>query len=718
MGLSRRAALGLLLIPWIAILGSCGSDPKGPDPEFTPVEDVEIGPEGGVVDAGVIDLEVPEGALDGVALVSLTDVDPELEDDLIGAFSIENYPVSLEITGAALLDTAYLLLPDFEGDPEFTTLGFKAGGEWQPLEYEQTPEGIRVPVSPEDIDLRDRGYGGDFVQALLHINEDPVLDDWGDYKPEEPVILFVHGILSDSSTWDEEILEFVEDQYGDVCLLTYPWHKLMQLVDDEIIDLLTDRLGDRDIVIVAHSKGGLQSRVIMRQMEDHNLHIRKTLFLATPHYGSLGVRIPIAEVLARALYPDSWQLIAPLIQGLPGVLELLPGSPSLGFLNTPHDFEQPPHYKCVIGNSDGDSDGVVTLTSANIAHSSHEGHRESAILHTGFVTELSHREFSKREAFHHWVGPAHFLEWHGSANNSDFVLVPAGAFEMGAPENELGSLIDEYPQHPVTLTTSFYIQSTEVTNQQFADMLQWAYDNGHVTIDYEGGAVVRTNLDGSNDRVYENWIESPWEINFDNGRFYTDIPEIPVTPMTWKGAAAYCDWLSMSRTPPLPRAYNHQSWSCGGGNPYSASGYRLPTEAEWEYACRAGSITAFANGPITDVIRDPVLDLIGWYKYDEPDSFKFVVVASKIPNSWGIYDMHGNSYEYCNDWYNWRYYEDSPSENPFGPDAEDDWGSGRVLRGGFIEDDAGGCRSAKRWYQSGVHSQPWWTGFRPVLLAQ
>ena len=709
MGMSRRAALSLLMVLGVSILAGCGSDPKGPDPEFTPVENIEVGPEGGVVDAGVIDLEVPEGALDGVALVSLTDVDPEVEEDLIGAFSIENYPVSLEIAGAALLDTAYILLPDFEGDPEFTTLGFKAGGEWQPLEYEQTPEGIRVPVSPEDIDLRDRGYGGDFVQALLHINEDPVLDDWGDYKPEEPVILFVHGILSDSSTWDEEILEFVEDQYGDVWLLTYPWHKLMQLVDDEIIDLLTDRLGDRDIVIVAHSKGGVQSRVIMRQMEDHNLQIRKALFLATPHYGSLGVRIPIGEVLARALYPESWQLIAPLIQGLPGVLELLPGSPSLLLLNTPHNYEQSPHYKCVSGSSDGDSDGVVTLTSANIAHSSHEGRRESAILHTGFVTELSHQEFTKRESFHHWVGPAHFLEWDESIDVGDFVLIEAGTFQMGSPGNELGRDDDEF-LHWVTLTRDFYIHSTEVTYLQYRDMLQWAFDRNYCVVVEDGDwARVVDNLGSGNGLI----SLGPWGISFSNGEFMVDADkeDFPVTHMNWFGAASYCDWLSLKAD--LPPAYDHDDWNwkCNGGDPYNAMGYRLPTEVEWEYACRAGGTAAFANGPITFTDcnpLDPVLDQIGWY-CGNADAWDSHAVAELIHNAWGLYDMHGNLYEYCNDWYQSDYYLTGPDTDPVGPIS----GFSRVSRSGGMSSPAERCRSASRTRhgpgQSGIN-----LGFRPA----
>jgi len=185
----------------------------------------------------------------------------------------------------------------------------------------------------------------------------------------------------------------------------------------------------------------------------------------------------------------------------------------------------------------------------------------------------------------------------------------------------------------------------------------------------------------------------------------TSYRDHPVREVTWYGAAAYCDWLSLQEG--LPRAYDHETWQCNGHTPYSAAGYRLPTEAEWEYACRAGSITAFANGQITEVSCDPidpVLNQIGWYCGNAGDLTH--PVSGLISNAWGLYDMHGNQWEWCNDWY-----------DSYGGDATDPTGpwprTDRVLRGGSWSNIAQLCRSANR---EGLipSSSSYSTGFRPM----
>jgi formylglycine-generating enzyme required for sulfatase activity len=275
---------------------------------------------------------------------------------------------------------------------------------------------------------------------------------------------------------------------------------------------------------------------------------------------------------------------------------------------------------------------------------------------------------------------------------------------MGSPLDELGRASNE-TQHQVTLTHDLYIQTTEVTNQQYMELAQWAYDDGSVTAT---SSRLYDNLDGSN-QVLKTLGPGDYEISFSNGVFSCINPDHPVMYVTWYGAAAYCDWLNLQQG--LPRAYNHGTWQCNGGNPYTAAGYRLPTEAEWEYACRAESTTAFANGPITYPTgcspRDPNLDLLGWYcgnagGWTQP-------VAQKLPNAWGLYDMHGNLYEWCNDWHG-SY--GGHVTDPVGPGA----GSSRVLRGGLWYGQALICRSASRYSYDPSYSGGDF-GFRPVRSA-
>ena len=262
-----------------------------------------------------------------------------------------------------------------------------------------------------------------------------------------------------------------------------------------------------------------------------------------------------------------------------------------------------------------------------------------------------------------------------------FVLIDAGLFLMGSPEDEPEARVLEWPRHEVTLTHGFHIQTTEVTNRQFMEMAQWAYREGYC---HASPIRLVDALDGSTHELLD-LDDNDCEIAFDMGRFSLRAagwhgvnPDHPVKEVTWYGAVAYCDWLSLreGRT----RAYDHSTWQCNGGDPYGATGYRLPTEAEWEYACRAGTQTPFNTGDCLGAGTEA--NYCGYIPYGDCPAGVCegwsVMIGSYPANAWGLYDMHGNIWEWCSDIWGEDYYEISPGTDPTGPTI----GTGRVVRGG------------------------------------
>jgi formylglycine-generating enzyme required for sulfatase activity len=301
-------------------------------------------------------------------------------------------------------------------------------------------------------------------------------------------------------------------------------------------------------------------------------------------------------------------------------------------------------------------------------------------------------------------------EWSFRTLPDGFVFVDPVTFMMGSPTSEVGH--DDWgdeTQHQVTLTHAFYVQNTEVTNQQYRDMAQWAYDNGYVTATTSG---LYDNLDGSTRFLKTLGGADPYgygendEITFSAGVFSCTNSTHPVTYMPWYGSVAYCDWLSLKQG--LSRAYDHSTWQCNAGYPYTATGYRLPTEAEWEYVCRAGMQTPFSTGSCLDAGTDANYN--GGYPYTEcptgPHAGWTVPVGSYTANAFGLFDMHGNLWEWCNDWY-----------GTYGGNVTDPVGAGagsvRVIRGGSWYNYAQGCRSAVRSYYYPGRSDNG-IGFRPV----
>ncbi len=260
-----------------------------------------------------------------------------------------------------------------------------------------------------------------------------------------------------------------------------------------------------------------------------------------------------------------------------------------------------------------------------------------------------------------------------------FVFIPAGSFLMGSPADEPGRSPDE-TQHLVTLTRAFYLQATEVTKAQWD------------AVAAQGPARGDTDLPAGR-----------------NGYSGDPSGAHPVTEVSWSDAVK---WLNLkSELEGLTPCYTVDGavMKTGTATPtcnFLANGYRLPTEAEWEYACRAGTTTAFYSGPITytDCTVDPNLDRIGWYCGNSGTNTH--PVGQKQPNAWGLYDMSGNVWEWCWDWYGT--YPGNVTD-PTGPSS----GSVRLRRGGSWIGYAYYCRSAKR---EAVHpeNRNSYVGFRPA----
>ena len=214
-------------------------------------------------------------------------------------------------------------------------------------------------------------------------------------------------------------------------------------------------------------------------------------------------------------------------------------------------------------------------------------------------------------------------------------LVPAGEFLMGDANGE----DDEKPAHMVKIS-AFYMDTHEVTQASYEKLM------GTNTAKHKGA-----------DR--------------------------PVEQLGWLAAIKYCNMRS--RREGLEPCYDPKALECR----FEANGYRLPTEAEWEYACRAGTSTSYSFG------RDSrQLPRHAWFKGNANKATH--AVAQKQPNAWGLYDMHGNVWEWCHDHYAEDYYARAEANEPRGPAQGED----RVLRGGSWSSGAEACRSAARFSEA------------------
>lgn len=277
----------------------------------------------------------------------------------------------------------------------------------------------------------------------------------------------------------------------------------------------------------------------------------------------------------------------------------------------------------------------------------------------------------------------------GEGVKLELVPIPAGSFAMGDDKG----LDDEWPVHEVTITKPFYLGKYEVTVEQFRRFVE---ATGYVT-DAEKG----TGFQGA-----FGWDREAMEFAM-NAEYSWRSPGFsqsdtdPVVNVSWNDAMAFCEWLSRKE----------------------GRTYRLPTEAEWEYACRAGTTTRYSHGDDPEGVAkignvadaefesqfpelEAVIQAGDGHAYTSP-------VGSYLPNAFGLHDMHGNVWEWCADWYDPKYYTWSPSIDPEGPAT----GEERVYRGGGWFNCTRGCSSAGR-SASQPENRNLTLGFRICMAAE
>ena len=288
----------------------------------------------------------------------------------------------------------------------------------------------------------------------------------------------------------------------------------------------------------------------------------------------------------------------------------------------------------------------------------------------------------------------------GGGVKMELVLIPAGEFKMGSGESAeetavffkknygmdfltADSFKDEHPQHRVRITKPFYLGAYHVTRGQFR---QFVKDSGYKTDAEKGDNPGAYGWDAKK-KTFDFNKDYSWR---NAGFEQTD--EHPVVNVSWNDAVAFCKWLSKKE----------------------GKTYRLPTEAEWEYACRAGTTTRYSSGDDPETLAKVanVADATARAKFPDwkwtikaSDGYVFTAPVGKFkPNAFGLYDMHGNAWQWCADWYDADYYTKSPTDDPTGPSG----GSDRVSRGGSWINGAWYCRSAGRYSRE--------PGFRVIIL--
>ncbi|NEO36560.1 MAG: formylglycine-generating enzyme family protein [Moorea sp. SIOASIH] len=265
---------------------------------------------------------------------------------------------------------------------------------------------------------------------------------------------------------------------------------------------------------------------------------------------------------------------------------------------------------------------------------------------------------SKVNIKHHWREIQYFAEDLGNGITLEMVAIPGGTFVMGSPETEEGHSNDESPQHQVTVK-SFLMGKYPVTQAQWQAV----------------AALPQVNRE------------------LEPNPSYFKGEDRPVERVSWDDAVEFCERLSQHTKRP----------------------YRLPSEAEWEYACRAGTTTPFHFG---ETITTDLANYNGNYTYGSGSKGKFAqettpVGSFGVANEFGLYDMHGNVWEWCADHWHSNY-KGAPTDGSVWEEFNDNYNNNRLLRGGSWVLNPASCRSASRYDAFPGFRHSYVIGFRVV----
>jgi formylglycine-generating enzyme required for sulfatase activity len=272
------------------------------------------------------------------------------------------------------------------------------------------------------------------------------------------------------------------------------------------------------------------------------------------------------------------------------------------------------------------------------------------------------------------------------------VLIPPGEFLMGSSDVQIAAALkaatelkidqrtqdrirdQERPQHRMVLAEPFLLAATEVTIAQFRTFVT---ETGYRT---EAEVLGTGNSSTTEKAAPRDRNDFTW-----GSPGFAQQEQAAVSQVSWNDAVVFCNWLSKREKRTLAyRRDAENKWVLDA----QSRGYRLPSEAQWEFACRAGTTTQYHFGD-----RHRALSKYGWFNF-KSGSNPVRTVGAKLSNEFGLYDMHGNLGEWCQDYYDPKFYGLAESSNPDGPVS----GTRRVIRGGDWWTNAVRCRSAFRGY--------------------